>query len=356
MRMGGSGGRRTLSVLTIIINKAYRRRMTSPRLPLLALTTAAIAALALVGCAPGDTDSTSDRLQIVASTNVYASIASAIAGDGADVEAIIDDIALDPHEYEATTRDALALDRADLVIMNGGGYDEFMSTLLGAQSTSPVVIDAVEIADHDDEDGAHAGEDHADDGASEGADEHAGHDHSGHDHGEVNEHVWYDLHAMSDLAHEIADALAELDPDGAAEYQANAEAFVRDLDEVHERAHAIADSHEGLQVASTEPVPHYLLELAGLSDATPAEFTRAVESGVDAPVLVVQDVLELVSGGTVAFLAYNEQTVSPQTQEVLAAAGAAGLPVVSFSELLPEGLDYIEWMSSNVDAIQAAVS
>ncbi len=328
--------------------------MNFRRMPILALSSAAAAALALTGCASGGDDVTSDRLQIVASTNVYASIASAIAGDSADVTAIIDDIALDPHEYEATSRDALALDRADLVIMNGGGYDEFMSTLLGSQKSAPLVIDAVDVADHD------AGED-ADADAGDDADDHAehdsGHDHDhGHDHGEVNEHVWYDLHAMSDLAEEIAEALTELDPEQATAYRANAEAFVRDLDAVDERAHAIADTHEGIQVAATEPVPHYLLELAGLTDATPDEFTRAIESGVDAPVLVVQEVRDLVSGGTVAFLAYNDQTVSPQTQDVLAAAEAAGLPVVSFSELLPEGLDYISWMSANVDAIEEALS
>ena len=58
----------------------------------------------------------------------------------------------------------------------------------------------------------------------------------------------------------------------------------------------------------------------------------------------------------VALLAYNEQTVGPQTEQVLAAAEQAELPVVSFSELLPEGEDYLGWMTANLDAVEAALA
>lgn len=340
-----------------------------------------VPALALAGCAApaSGTDEQPGVVQVVASTSVYGDIVQTIAGDAAEVTSIISDIAQDPHEYEATSRDALALSRADLVVMNGGGYDAFMTTLLDAQDGEPTVIDAVELAglhdqahehdhghaedheraegddhgqpDHTDED--HADEEHADE---EHADEHADeHGHEGHSHGAFNEHVWYDLHVMHDLAESIAHALGDLDAANAATYTANAAAFIERLGEIDERAHALADAHAGLDVAVTEPVALYLLEMAGLHDVTPAEFTRAIESGADAPVLVLEEVVGLVSDSSVAFLAYNEQTVGPQTERVLAAATAAGLPVVSFSELLPEGLDYLEWMSANVDAIAEAI-
>ena len=70
---------------------------------------------------------------------------------------------------------------------------------------------------------------------------------------------------------------------------------------------------------------------------------------------MTQRVIDLVEDGTVAFLAYNEQTVGPQTEQVLAAADTAGLPVVSFSELLPDGLDYLAWMGANLDAVEVAL-
>ncbi|QNO38000.1 zinc ABC transporter substrate-binding protein [Protaetiibacter sp. SSC-01] len=297
-------------------------------------------ALTLAGCAPdavgtGDGD---DPIRIVASTNVYGDVAATIAGDAAEVTSIIHDAAQDPHDYEATPRDALALSEADLVIVNGGGYDAFMGTLLDAHGGDPVVLDAVELADLDVE----AGHDH-------------GHDHDDHDHA-VNEHVWYDLHVVELLAEELAEHLAALDPANAETFAANAADFVDGVGALEATASAIAEAHSGARVAITEPVPLYLLEAAGLENATPPAFSEAIEEGTDAPALVLRDVEALVSDGSVAFLAYNAQTVGPQTEAVLAAATGAGTPVVSFSELLPEGDDYLGWMAANLAAIEAALT
>ena len=112
------------------------------------VATLPLSALLLAGCggestAAGDGDGTT----VVTSTNVYASIVSAIAGDAVEVEPIIDDAAQDPHEYEATSRDQLTLSRADMVVMNGGGYDSFVTTMLNALDTEPAVVDAVSVSD-----------------------------------------------------------------------------------------------------------------------------------------------------------------------------------------------------------------
>ncbi len=296
-------------------------------------------ALVLTGCAaPADgADGDPAGLRIVASTNVYGDIAATIAGDAADVTSIIRDAAQDPHDYEATPRDALALADADLVIVNGGGYDAFMGTLLDAHGGDAVVLDAVELA------GLDMGAGHDD------------HDHGDHDHA-VNEHVWYDLHVIEHLAEELAQQLSALDPANSESFAANAAAFVDGVGALEAAASGISVAHAGARVAITEPVPLYLLEAAGLEDATPAAFSEAIEEGADAPVLVLRDVVTLVSDGSVAFLAYNAQTVGPQTEEVLAAARGAGTPVVSFSELLPEGEDYLGWMASNLAAIEAALA
>ncbi len=339
---------------------------TTPAVPL-ALVSAA--ALALSGCtaSAGSEAGAGGAVRIVASTNVYADIARSVAGDAAEVTAIIDDLVRDPHEYEAVSRDALAISRADIVILNGGGYDTFMETLLDAQDSEAIVIDVAELSgldpdaelhDHGDEDGHdhdHDGED--DHAADEHADDEDGHDedgHDGHDHGAFNEHVWYHVGTMGVLADEIVDALAEVGAADAAVRDA-ATAFKNGVQELMLRAADLAAAHAGTPIAITEPVPLHLLQSAGLVDATPAEFSQAIEEGADVAVPLLQQVIRLVSDGSVALLAYNEQTVGSQTQEVLDAAEAAGTPVVSFSELLPEGLDYLAWMSANLDAIELAL-
>jgi zinc/manganese transport system substrate-binding protein len=66
--------------------------------------------------------------------------------------------------------------------------------------------------------------------------------------------------------------------------------------------------------------------------------------------------LDLVSSPDVAFLVYNEQTTGPQTDQVVAAAQGADVPVVRVTETLPEGKDYVTWMTDNLAAFADALA
>lgn len=295
----------------------------------LLLAAASVVALTgLAGCAaaPGPAD---DRLRIVASTNVYGDIAARIAGDGATVTSIITSAAQDPHSYEASAQDRLAVADADLVIRNGGGYDPFVDALLDASALDGVaVLDAVEISGL------------APSGGSEG----------------FNEHVWYSFEAMDALALEVAEQLGGLDRENADAYHANYEEFAAGLAALDERARGIREDVEGTAVAVTEPVPAYLLAALGLDDRTPPAFSEAIEEGADVPPLALDDTLELIASGAVALLAYNEQTAGAETERLLAAAERQGVAVVSFTETLPEGADYLSWMTDNLDAVATALA
>jgi zinc/manganese transport system substrate-binding protein len=320
------------------------------RLSFAALATASVLIAGLAGCAatPAADDG---RPSIVASTNVYGDIARQIAGDVADVTSIITSAAQDPHSYEASAQDQLAIADADLVIHNGGGYDSFVDTLLDASGNPDVeVLDAVAISGLAPQDDAEEG-----DAEHDEAEEEDGHD--GHDHIEgFNEHVWYSFEAMDTLAHEIAARLGDLDAANAASYDANYEQFATELGALEERAHELHETLEGTGVAVTEPVPVYLLAELGLDDLTPEAFSEAIEEGSDVPPLALDDTLQLVADGAVALVAYNEQTAGPETERVRAAAEAAGIPVVSFTETLPDGADYLSWMTDNLDAVASALT
>lgn len=180
------------------------------------------------------------------------------------------------------------------------------------------------------------------------------------EHGDVNEHFWYSLPAVEALAAELATALGELDPAGAAGYTANAEAFTTRVDALVTRAEAVGASVPGGRVAVTEPVPGYLVETAGLTDVTPPEFSEAVEEDTDPPAAVVAETLALFTPGAadaVRALIVNAQTETPTTDQVRSAAQAAGVPVVEMTETLPEGQpDYLSWMGAQVDALTAALN
>ena len=102
-------------------------------------------------------------------------------------------------------------------------------------------------------------------------------------------------------------------------------------------------------------MPLYLLEAAGLVNKTPEEFSEAIEEDTDVAPAVLQETVSLFDQKQVGLLAYNEQTVGPQTESVLEAAQANGVAVVPVTETLPAGETYLTWMRKNVDAVAAAV-
>ncbi|PRA79652.1 metal ABC transporter solute-binding protein, Zn/Mn family [Microbacterium sp. MYb66] len=336
--------------------------------PVVALALASVTALALAGCSttPAAGEGDDGTITVVASTNVYGDIAAQIGGDRVEVESIITSASQDPHSYEATARDRLTVQKADLVIENGGGYDAFIDTLL-QDAQDPHVVTAVEYS-HDfpgNEGHDEAEHDHADDESATEAPEEEAHDHDhadgeegheGHNHIEgFNEHVWFDPHTMIHVVEAISDELSELDPDGAKEFAANADDIISDLEGFETDLETIKTDATGVNVFITEPLPGYLAAAAGLTDVTPEGFAESVEEGTDVAPAVLLEALKVIDGGEVTALLTNAQTGGAETERVEAAAKDAGIPVVAFTELLEDGSSYSEWMSDAIQSLAAAV-
>ncbi|MEU6304863.1 metal ABC transporter solute-binding protein, Zn/Mn family [Streptomyces chartreusis] len=286
----------------------------------------------LAGCS-GSSDTAAhspaaaSAVPVVASTNVYGDLARRIGGAKVQVTSIIGDPDQDPHSYEAGTRNQLALAKAEVVIENGGGYDDFVDRMLKSAGSTPHVINAVEVSGKT---------------APKG--------------GELNEHVWYDFPTVAELADRIAAALGKADPADAATFTENAKDFVRLLRPLERKEARIKAEHGGEAVAVTEPVPLYMIEASGLRNATPEEFSEAIEEGDDVSPRTLRSTLALFTGKKVEALVNNEQTSGPQTEKAERAAEAAGIPVVPVTETLPKGKDYIAWMTANVDARASALA
>lgn len=307
----------------------------SARRAALAVSSLLAGALLLSACGAGPSSSGAGstspdgKISVVASTDVYGSIAGAIGGSKVNVTSIINGPSQDPHSYQATAQDKLAVSKAQLGIENGGGYDDFFDQLAGGGTLSADrMVNVVDLS------GLQTPANKAD----------------------FNEHVWYSLPTMATLADTLADRLAALDPAGAATFKANAASFKTSISEISGRLEAVKAAHAGDPVAITEPVPLYLLQSAGLENRTPEAYSHAIEEGSDVPAGVLKQTTDLVGARGVRFLAYNDQTEGPQTEAVRKAAEAAGVPVVNFTETLPDGLDYLGWMSQNASNIQQALA
>ncbi|GAA0510944.1 metal ABC transporter substrate-binding protein [Saccharopolyspora subtropica] len=305
-----------------------------------ALAGLAASALVLTACGGGEQAAPGgdDKIEVVASTTVWASVVQAVGGDSVQVEPIITDPGADPHSYESSPQDAAKVTDADLVVFNGGGYDEFMAQILaGSGRDKPTVV-----AVRDEPEGVparHPGE----------------HDHTGHDHS-VNEHVWYDLHVVHEVADQIADELGRLQPARATEFEQAAGRFEQEIGALEGRVGEIAAAHQGKKVLVTEPIAHYLVAAAKLQDITPPSFVNAVEAETDPSAAAVAEIHNAVGSGQAVALIYNPQTESPVTRNVRTAAEQHRLPVVEMTETLPEGRTYVQWMDAQITALQNALN
>lgn len=289
------------------------------------VTAAAALAAGLAGCGGGNSGDPSDgdgKIQAVASTDVWGSVLSAVGGDQVRVTSIIHEPGADPHSYETTPRDALATQDAQVTLANGGGYDDFF-TELADQAPNAKKLVACDI------------------GAT----------------GDDNEHVWYSFETVEKVADQVAAAFGQLRPAAAQTFTGNATAFKAAVDALRRQTEQVGAAHPGATVLATEPVAHYLLETAKITDATPHEFSEAVENESDVPAAALAEVNAQISGKRVKAVVDNAQTVTPVTQQVVDNARQAGLPVVDVTETLPAGAkDYVSWLTGEVNALAGALN
>lgn len=298
-----------------------------------AVSALAVLALGATACASSDKASTGsgsqnaaaanpgggEKIKVVASTDVWGSVVTAVGGDKVEVTSIIHDPSADPHSYETTASDAIAAKNAKLTLSNGGGYDEFFSKLADQAADAQKLV-AVDIAAT----------------------------------GNENEHVWYSLPGVEKIADQVAVKLGEIQPASKDAFTANATAFKGKTQELLKKVTGLGAS--GGKVVATEPVAHYLLDSAKVTDATPPAFAEAVEAEQDVPAAALNQVKQLISGKQVKALINNAQTTTPVTQQVVGDAKSAGIAVVDVTETLPQGVtDYIAWMTKSVDALAGAL-
>jgi zinc/manganese transport system substrate-binding protein len=291
-----------------------------------AITVCVIGSTALTGCGIGNSAHPGAGA-VVASTDVWGSVARAVTGSHLTVRSILTGADVDPHSYAVSPTDAAAITDAALVVYNGGGYDPWVDQVLAAH---PAVksVDAYSLLGTANTSGGRE---------------------------PPNEHVFYDLSVAKAVATTIADRLTSIDPNNAADYKANAAEFCRGADAVAISEHAIATAYPDAGVVATEPVGYYLLAASGLVNRTPAAFSSANENETDPSPSDMASVLDLINHRQVSALLVNPQTSTPAIDGLQNAARRAGVPVTDVTETLPSGTDYLTWQRNTVNQLLAAL-
>ncbi|WP_371347483.1 metal ABC transporter substrate-binding protein [Ancylobacter sp. IITR112] len=171
------------------------------------------------------------KIPVVASFSILGDFVKEVGGDRVSVTTLVGPNG-DAHVFQPAPADAKKVAAAQIVFVNGLGFEGWIDRLVKASGTKAEIVVATkgitprEMADEDEDD--HAAHDHKDHDHDHAKGEHD-HDHAGHDHGGIDPHAWQSVANAEIYVANIRDALIAADPAGKAAYEANASAYTAEL-------------------------------------------------------------------------------------------------------------------------------
>lgn len=175
-------------------------------------------------------------LNVVATFSILGDMVQSVGGDRVQVTSLVGPDS-DAHAYNPTPADAKTILKADVLFVNGWGFEGWLDRLVDASGYKGMLITATDGIeglpfDHGDEhDDDHDEEKHA--GKHDNHDDDEKHaDAHGHHHGETDPHVWLSLFHAKTYIKNITHALQEADAEGGDIYKANSEAYLKQLTEL----------------------------------------------------------------------------------------------------------------------------
>jgi len=265
----------------------------------------------------------SGGIAIVAAENFYGDIARQLAGDRNPVVSIMNNPSEDPHLFEVSPGIVRQVADANIIILNGAGYDAWMEKLL-ASSPRPqrIVINAAELTDYK-----------------------AG----------GNPHIWYAPATMPAVANAIAAALARADPEHAADYDARLKATLSSLAAVAKRVAELKSKYAGTSITATEPIFGAMAEAIGLVVRN-LRFQIAVMNDSEPSARDIAAFEEDLRKRKVKVLIYNRQVSAKLTERLRDIAVSAKVPVVGVTETMPGGISYQNWLIDELEMVDKALS
>ncbi len=283
--------------------------------------------LLIGGCEAVSGGGDSDQLQVVSTSTIIADLTARIGGEEIEHQGILQPGA-DPHVYEPTPRDSVALEQADLILYNGFNLEPGLIKLIestGVQADKYAVGEVVEPLKF----------------------EYQGQQ-------EPDPHVWGSATNAIAMTEAIRDRLIELSPENEAEFRANAERLIRELQQVDqwiteqiatipENQRQLVTTHDAFQYYTNA----YGLEMAGTLIGISTEEQPSAQT-------VKKLVNELKQRQISAIFA--ETTINPQLIKTVAEeAGVQLAPQELYSDSIgapgSKGDSYIKMLVANTESI-----
>jgi manganese/zinc/iron transport system substrate-binding protein len=297
----------------------------------------------LVGCAPssgpeGKQDFSNRTINVVTTTSMIADLVGIVGGDRVEVQGLMGP-GIDPHLYKASAGDVARMAEADVIFYNGLHLEGKMTEVFEQMAGRNIPTIAV----------------------AEGGVPDSLRRESALFTGNYDPHVWFDVALWSQVAQYVADELAQMDSTHAATYEANAQAYLQELEAldayVRERAEEVP-AEQRVLVTSHDAFGYfgraYNFEVRGL---------QGISTATEAGTADVQELAEEVARRRVPAM-FIESSVSPRGIEaVREAVRAQGFEVTIggtlFGDALgradtPEGT-YLGMVRHNIDTIVDAL-
>ncbi|MFF0830549.1 metal ABC transporter solute-binding protein, Zn/Mn family [Brevibacillus sp. NPDC003359] len=309
-----------------------------------------ITAVGLVGCGAANETAGTPQTGSDASAKpkVYTTIypleyvAKRIGGEHVEVTNLVP-AGVEPHDYEPTAKDMVALSRADLFAYNGSGLELWVEkavTNLDKNKTTIVNategLDLISAAEHEHEEEGHAEE-------------------AGHEHGDLDPHVWLDPMHLKAQAEKVKNTLVQKDQAHAADYEKNYAQLATDLEQLDKEFKDMVTQAPKKEFMVSHSAFSYMakrygLEQVAISGVNPSDEPSTAE---------LKSLVEHVKEHKISYVLF-ETLVSPKVAEVIAKEAGVKTATLNPLEGLTEddvkaGRDYLSIMRDNMNTLKTAL-
>jgi zinc/manganese transport system substrate-binding protein len=303
------------------------RRLAGIALCAMTAVTAVTATAVTAGCSTRTArSSTSTPLRVVAAENFWGSIASQLGGAKVDVQSIITNPDTDPHDYDPSAGDARSLSDAAVVIVNGIGYDPWVSKLLAAEpATGRDVVNVGSVV-----------------AVADGG----------------NPHRWYNPTDVRKVIAAIVAAYRKADPGDAAYFSTQEHDYeTTGLAQYNDIITQIKKTYAGTPVGASESIFAMMAPALGLKLLTPPTFLQAISEGTDPTSADKQTIDKQITSHAIKVYVYNSQNATPDVQAQVDEARTAGIAVTTITETLtPANATFQDWQVRELTALQTALA
>ena len=284
------------------------------------------------------------KLQVVTSANFLYEFSQNIGKEMVDVTLLVP-MGADPHDWEPTIRDTERLQEANMIIVNGIGYEHWLNSLEVTDIPGILVdtsngISILDSAKYDEEK-------HDDHTKEDGHDDEDKHDE--HNHGALDPHIWLNPVFAQLQVKNIANALSNSDPTNKNYYQSNAAIYNQELNLLDTK---IRTELSGCKTdfITFHDAFSYFSEEYGLTQHT---IISSTDSHGEVTPKTLENIISLARELNIKII-FAEESTSIKTSQVIADEIGGKVLVLSPLEIVSDET-YVEKMTQNLQSLKDAL-